>query len=168
MRRILREVGTTALFVTHDQQEALSLADRVAVMFAGRIAQVAAPPALYQRPATPEVAAFVGEANFLPGSAAGDIVTCALGRLPLYTPMQGAASVLIRPEALRLDSAGPANATIAWREYYGHDQRVGLRLAGGEVLVARSGPAAQLEAGQRVAVGVDSPVMAYAGAQEPV
>jgi len=69
VRDILKETGTTAVFVTHDQEEALSLSDQVAVMFDGLIAQFGPPQQVYVHPSSPEVAAFVGEANFIPGEA---------------------------------------------------------------------------------------------------
>ncbi|HMQ35809.1 MAG TPA: ABC transporter ATP-binding protein, partial [Chloroflexaceae bacterium] len=86
VRQILRREGVSALFVTHDQEEALSLADVVAVMLGGRVAQVARPRELYERPATREVAAFVGAANFLPGEADGATASCAFGTLALARP----------------------------------------------------------------------------------
>ena len=79
VRAILKRAGAAAVFVTHDQEEAFSLADRVAVMWEGRVAQVGTPSEIYRRPATRAVAAFVGDADFLPGRLAGGVVTTELG-----------------------------------------------------------------------------------------
>ena len=79
--RALRASGATAVLVTHDQGEALSLADQVAVMRAGRFLQVASPSEIYLRPASPDVARFLGHATLLPGTASGGTATCDLGRV---------------------------------------------------------------------------------------
>jgi iron(III) transport system ATP-binding protein len=163
VRRILREAETTALFVTHDQEEALSLADRVAVMDAGRVHQVADPQTLYTSPASRFVAEFVGEADVLPGTRAGRyLVDTPVGRLPTTEPVTtGNAAVVIRPEALRLrhDAQGPA--TVVGIAYFGHDQLVRLRMDDGRVLRARRGPRLDLRRGERVGLEVDGPVVAF-------
>ena len=163
VRDILKRAGITGVFVTHDQEEAFSLADVVAVLFDGHVAQVGEPQHLYQHPATPAVAAFVGEANFLPGEASGDTVACALGRLPLRRPAWGPVDVLLRPEALRLDddSSGAPAARVTWREFYGHDQRVGLALADGPALVARADSAQVFAPGQPVRVTAAGTALAF-------
>ncbi len=163
VRAILKAAGTTCVFVTHDQEEALSLADEVAVMFDGQIAQCAAPETLYHRPASRSVAAFVGEANFLPGEAAGDAARCALGLVPLAEPTRGPVELLIRPEGLRLDGDG-APALVIWREFYGHDQRVGLRLADGMLLVARLDARQSVAPGDSVRVSARPPARAFPAA----
>jgi iron(III) transport system ATP-binding protein len=161
VRAILKHSGITCVFVTHDQEEALSLADEVAVMLDGRVAQTDTPQALYRRPATREVAAFVGEANFLPGEADGDFVECSLGHLPLDEPARGAVTVLLRPEWLRLGAEG-TQAVVTWREFYGHDQRIGVRLADGTTLVARSDAGGDCTPGEMVGVRVEGVVRAFA------
>jgi putative spermidine/putrescine transport system ATP-binding protein len=107
IRRIQQELGITTLFVTHDQEEALSMADRVAVMRGGRLEQCAAPAELYDRPATAFVAEFVGTMNHLPGRMAdADLVEVAGRRLPVdgERPAPGTAvKVLLRPEAITLE-----------------------------------------------------------------
>ena len=155
MREILRDAGATAVFVTHDQEEALSLADEVAVMMDGTIVQSAAPEALYHRPATREVASFVGDANFLPGVAEDGHVVCALGNIPILGENgTGEVEVMLRPEALVLRGLSDGQATVEDREFYGHDQLLKLRLDSGQTLRARlvGGPGFGL--GERVAVGV--------------
>lgn len=162
VRSILKQSGITCVFVTHDQEEALSLADEVAVMLAGRIAQVATPQVLYHHPATPEVAAFVGEANFLPGEASGATVECVLGTLELDQPARGPVTILVRPEWLRLNhQRSPVKAAVEWREFYGHDQRIGVRLPDGTALVVRSEPGDDYAAGESVAVSVREKVRAF-------
>lgn len=162
VRSILKQSGITCVFVTHDQEEAFSLADEVAVMLAGRIAQVATPQHLYRQPATQEVAAFVGEANFLPGEANGEIVECVLGRLPLDKPARGSVTVLIRPEWLHLNNrVSQTEGTVMWLEFYGHDQRIGIRLSDGTTLVVRSDTGGDYAVGESVGVGVQVAVRAF-------
>jgi iron(III) transport system ATP-binding protein len=163
VRQILSEVGATVIWVTHDQEEALSLADQVAVMFDGRIVQEAAPEELYHRPMSREVGMFVGDAQFLPGMAAGRRVSCELGELPTFGAATGLVDVMIRPEALRLtpasDEAEP-NATVIGRLFFGHDQLLRLRLDSGTMLNARLGSYGGIRPGDRVHVGVRGAVLA--------
>jgi iron(III) transport system ATP-binding protein len=157
MREILKAAGATAVFVTHDQAEALSFADEVAVMFDGTMVQVAPPEALYHRPATREVAEFVGEANFMPGTAEDGRLRCALGDVPACGECVGNVEVMLRPEALHLralvngEDAG-VEATVIAREFYGHDQLVKLRLDSGPVLCSRLGGGPGFKPGERVLV----------------
>jgi iron(III) transport system ATP-binding protein len=124
---VLRSTGTTTVLVTHDQDEALSSADRVAIMRDGRITQEGTPRTIYQRPADPETAAFVGTANLLDGTWDGGSVTTALGRHDLYpgqsAPAKGEVTVLIRPEQLQLSPVQPGAITARVQDcrYYGHD-----------------------------------------------
>jgi iron(III) transport system ATP-binding protein len=162
VRSILKQAGITCVFVTHDQEEALSLADEVAVMLAGRVAQVATPQRLYHEPVSPAVAAFVGEANFLPGEADGDVVDCVLGRLRLDKPAHGSVTVLIRPEWLRLNAVdAQVEATVLWQEFYGHDQRMGIRFSNGMSLVVRSDADKDYAAGAMVGISVQGTVRAF-------
>jgi iron(III) transport system ATP-binding protein len=165
VRRILREADQTAVFVTHDQEEALSLADRVAVMHAGRLHQLADPQTLYTQPATRFVAEFVGEADVLPGTRAGRyLVDTPIGRLATSVSLECAdAAVVVRPEALRLRRRADGIATVTGISYFGHDQLVVVELADGRVLRARRGPRLDLERGDRVALEVDGPVVAFDG-----
>lgn len=162
VRAILKTAGITCVFVTHDQEEALSLADEVAVMLDGQVAQVAEPQQLYRHPASRAVAAFIGESNFLPGQADGDHALCTLGRLPLEKNARGAVDLLIRPESLRLGEAeGYTRGEILWREFYGHDQRIGVQLADGTQLVARAESEQSFRPGQVVGVRVQGSVIAF-------
>ena len=154
MSEILTRAGATAVFVTHDQEEALSLADEVSVMLGGTVVQSAPPEELYHRPATREVASFVGDANFLPGTAENGHVRCELGTIPTPGNGEGEVEVMLRPETLVLRALPNGQATVEDREFYGHDQLLKLRLDSGRTLRARlvGGPGFGL--GERVAVGV--------------
>jgi iron(III) transport system ATP-binding protein len=158
---ILRALGTTTILVTHDQEEALSLADAVAVMLAGRLRQVAPPAELYARPVDPQVATFVGQANLLPGTACGEVAICQIGRVRLATPMHGRVQLLVRPEALALTLDEAAAWQVTAVRFFGHDQIVQLALADGTQLVARSRPRAGLQLGAYVQPALCEPVIAY-------
>jgi iron(III) transport system ATP-binding protein len=164
VRAILRDAEATAVFVTHDQEEALSLADRVAVMDRGRVHQVADPQTLYTDPATRFVAEFVGEADVVPGTRAGRyLVDTPLGRLATSRGVDhDRVAVVIRPEALRLRAADDGIGTVTAISYFGHDQLVEVALPGGHHLRARRGPHLDLDRGQRVRVTIDGPVVVFA------
>jgi len=168
MREILTAAGATAIFVTHDQAEALSFADEVAVMFGGRVVQVAPPEDLYHRPATRDVAEFVGEANFVPGTAEDGRLRCALGDVPACGECAGAVEAMLRPEALHLralrneeETEAGVGATVLAREFYGHDQLLKLRLDSGPVLCSRLGGGPGFRPGERVAVEVQGPALVF-------
>ncbi len=161
MREILRAAGATAVFVTHDQAEALSLADEVALMFEGRIAQLAPPEELYHRPTTREIASFVGEANFLPGTAEKGRVLCELGDVPAVGGNTGEVEVMLRPEALALQASPEGEATVVSREFYGHDQLIKLHLDSGRTVLSRLGMGPGFEIGERVAVEVRGPAVVF-------
>ncbi|NMO88243.1 ABC transporter ATP-binding protein [Actinomycetospora sp. TBRC 11914] len=131
----LATAGTTALLVTHDQAEALSVAGQVAVMREGRVVQVAPPAELYRRPADAAVAGFVGDAVLLPATVRAGRAESALGPLPVAgRPEDGPATVLVRPEQLVLRPATDGGATgepiarVVATTFYGHDATVRLRL----------------------------------------
>jgi iron(III) transport system ATP-binding protein len=132
LRDILHKMQMTAVFVTHDQEEALALGDRVGVMIAGRIVQSGSPEEIYRRPKTRAVAHFLGDANFLPGRIERGEVDCELGRLPAnVTGDAGDVEVMLRPEALELTAEAGVPVAVISREYYGHDQLVTVRLPSG-------------------------------------
>jgi iron(III) transport system ATP-binding protein len=135
VQRLLADLGVTAVFVTHDQEEAFVVGDEVAVMLAGRVVQQAAPAELYRAPASRAVAGFLGDANLLPGVATAGLADTAIGRVPLRDGLGGDVDVLLRPEQLRV-SAGAA-ATIDSVQYFGHDAVYLTRLAGGTALRVR-------------------------------
>lgn len=161
VRKIVKHTGATTIFVTHDQEEALSIADIVVVMFDGRAAQIGSPHEIYTRPATRQVATFVGEANLLPGLAEGTVADCVLGRVILATPRKGPVEIMIRPEAFELRAVRSGTARIERIRYFGHDQALHVRLHSGEPLLVRSLPRPDLRVGQEVDLFVRGVVVAY-------
>lgn len=165
----LRHEGVTVVLVTHDQGEALSFADQVAIMHDGRFAQTGPPVQVYSEPVDRRSAEFLGEAQFLPGAVTDEGVSTVIGTLALDgTAPSGPVEVLLRPEQLRLspDGTGVA-ATVVSTTYFGHDALVALDLpAGGDAagdvrLSARvSGLEAPVE-GTRVSVTVVGAVRAF-------
>ncbi|EHB45324.1 Fe(3+)-transporting ATPase [Mycolicibacterium rhodesiae JS60] len=122
----LSEAGVTTLLVTHDQEEALSMADQVAVMRDGRFTQVGTPREVYLNPATRFTAEFLGECVYLAGTVRDGVAECVLGRLPAPTAPDGPATVLLRPEQLRATVvpdhlSGTAAGTVIGTEFLGPD-----------------------------------------------
>ncbi|MCX4740386.1 ABC transporter ATP-binding protein [Streptomyces antibioticus] len=158
IRRLQRELGITTLFVTHDQEEALSMADRVAVMHAGRLEQCAEPAELYGRPATAFVAEFVGTMSRIPGRTAGGEVEVLGQRLPVDGPLPTAAEVdvLVRPEAVRVSADADGDALVSATSFLGAAVRVTVRLADGTEVKADlpAHEAAGLAAGSPVTVSL--------------
>ena len=161
IRRIQLEVGITTLFVTHDQEEALAVADRVGVMREGRIEQIAAPDEIYNRPTTQFVAEFIGSTNRLRGTASGDVADVLGSRVPLLpgSPTSGPVTVLVRPEAVRVrpsDGETPGSATVVATSFLGAHGRVQARLRDDTLVIAQlSAPEVSgLAAGDQVTVVV--------------
>ncbi len=160
VRTILVEARATAVFVTHDQEEALAMSDVVAVMREGRIIQVASPADVYHRPVDCWVARFLGEGELVPGRAAGATVDTVLGSFKLAEPADGKVEVLIRPEAVRLLPDEHGLTRVVDREFYGHDQLVTLELPDGRRLLSRTPAGPVFSPGDRVRIEVDE-VMAF-------
>jgi iron(III) transport system ATP-binding protein len=160
VQRLLADLGVTAVFVTHDQEEAFVVGDEVAVMLGGRIVQQATPAELYRAPATRAVAGFLGDANLLPGVAAAGLAETPVGRVPLRTELHGEVDVLLRPEQLRVTSG--REATIAAVEYFGHDAVYLTRLPGGAAVRVRVLDAPEFRPGDRVDLDyVGGPTVGY-------
>src|SRR3954464_11959807 len=165
IRRVQLEVGTTTLFVTHDQEEALAVADRVGVMRAGRLEQIAPPNEVYARPSTAFVADFVGLTNRLPGVAADGEAAVLGGRVPLLdgSPARGPVTVLLRPESIgvRADAAGTGEVVTA--SFLGSVGRVQVRMPDGGLVLAQvaTSEVQHLGTGTRVTLDV-RPVPALA------
>jgi putative spermidine/putrescine transport system ATP-binding protein len=135
IRNLQQRLGTTTLFVTHDQEEALSMADRVGVMSKGRLEQIAAPDELYDHPATAFVAEFVGVMNRLPGELRTDRTVIVLdSTVPVMNQGTdvgpGAVDVLVRPEGLRMEVIENGNGIVTTRTFLGSVTRVGVLLSG--------------------------------------
>jgi putative spermidine/putrescine transport system ATP-binding protein len=168
IRRIQIAVGTTTLFVTHDQEEALALGDRVGVMSAGRLEQIAPPAELYDRPATAFVAEFVGLTNRLKGHAGDGVVEILGARIPLLEGSAGPGPVaaLVRPEAVKLIPEDGATSRVLAVSFLGSLGRVQVQLSDGDLVVAQV-PATDvtgLAPGTTVRVTVvPAPVFAVAG-----
>ncbi|MEW2068052.1 ABC transporter ATP-binding protein [Streptomyces sp. NPDC007346] len=158
IRRLQLSLGITTIFVTHDQEEALSMADRVAVLNAGRLEQCAPPAELYERPATPFVAEFVGTMNRVPGRLTGDgSVEVAGATLPVDGDVpagRGPADVLIRPESIGVTADADGTATVVSASFLGSVTRVLLDLPDGVAVKADlpSRDATRLAPGVRVRV----------------
>jgi iron(III) transport system ATP-binding protein len=192
VQELLAKTGITGVLVTHDQDEALSTADRVAVLRDGRIAQCDVPQDLYDRPADADIARFIGDANLLEGVLDAGTVDTILGRLPVEpgcpaSPGSGRANgrviVLIRPEQVDLRpgeaNGGPgappggaghlAGRVIAYG-YHGHDAVVHVRPehdAGAPVIVVRTVGGSQLPPGAPVTLRARGPVLAWPDAAAP-
>ncbi|HEX4106961.1 MAG TPA: ABC transporter ATP-binding protein, partial [Solirubrobacteraceae bacterium] len=151
--RILRETATTTVLVTHDQDEALALADKVAVLGEGRVLACAEPRTLYHDPADAIAASSVGAANLIPAHVHGGRASCALGSVPLVgAAPEGAAQLLLRPEQLALarePDGGAVAAEVVELDYHGHEALVRVRVAE-QVLLARVSGELALVAQERV------------------
>ena len=163
VRRALAASNTTGVLVTHDQNEALSLADEVAVMRAGRLVQSAAPSEVYLSPSDPQVAEFVGRAVVLPGTASAARATCALGEVVLTEAAEGEVSLMIRPEQVFVDMAHDdgVRGTVEEVSYYGHDCAVLVRLDDGVPVLSRMSGVVHPVPGDTVHVRVTGLVRAY-------
>ncbi len=158
IKRVQMEVGTTTLFVTHDQEEALAVADRVGVMNQGRLEQLAAPVDLYMQPATPFVAEFVGLNNKVTARVEGDRADVLGSSAPLLegSITSGTGVAMVRPEAVTVETASESNATIVQVSFLGPFSRVHLSVDGGSEIISQmsSAEAREFRPGQRVRAGV--------------
>jgi iron(III) transport system ATP-binding protein len=150
VREILERLGMTAIFVTHDQEEALSVSERLAIMMDGRILQTGRPEDVYPHPANREVAEFLGDANFLPGECIGGYVQFELGRLIADAGTPSAVDVMVRPEGLVLSAEDGVPVEVLKSEYFGHDQLITVRLPSGLAIKVRILPGRSLNPGQRL------------------
>jgi len=157
LKRIQREVGITFVYVTHDQEEALTMSDRIAVMNAGKVEQIGTPTEIYDRPASVFVAGFIGQANLWTGRQTGranrdyvevDVLGATLKARPGDTPIEpgGQATVMVRPERVRVSVGMPTGeiaavpATVADLTFQGPVLRLSLAAADGSPIVAHVGP----------------------------
>jgi putative spermidine/putrescine transport system ATP-binding protein len=167
IRRIQIMIGITTLFVTHDQEEALAMGDRVGVMNAGRLEQIAPPNELYDRPRTRFVAEFVGLTNRIPGTASGGVVNILGTPVPLLdgSAQSGQVQALVRPENVRLVPADDGTARVAAVSFLGSLCRAQVTLPDETLVVAQMSASESrgLVPGATVRVVVDpSPVFAVA------
>lgn len=159
VRTLLKQSGIGAILVTHDQEEALSFADRLAVMRSGQLEQVGTPEEVYHRPRTPFVAQFLGRTNLIPGEARGLEAETPLGRIMLFEEAHGAVLLSLRPEGLslavplgHLGIAGKQiEGTVLAREFKGHDMTYRIQLGNRELIVQES-PESPFYPGDKVRV----------------
>jgi iron(III) transport system ATP-binding protein len=165
LREILKAAGTTAIFVTHDQEEALSIADRVGVMRQGKLEQLDTPEAIYRQPASRFVAEFVTQANFLPVHRQGQVWKTAIGEIPVaMTAIDTAdpirdgdeAELMLRQEDLTLQVDESSEIMIRDRQFLGREYRYWLQTSGGQELVARTSTSMMLPTGTRVRVAIST------------
>jgi spermidine/putrescine transport system ATP-binding protein len=153
LKRLQHETGITFIFVTHDQEEALTMSDRIGVMSAGKIQQIGAPREIYDRPVNRFVASFIGETNFLPVTVSGGHVTLKSGiRIAAGNTHRhhGDFTVTVRPEHVRIvprDAEGAIPATIRDQVYFGTDTHYHLVLGDGTEIVARQQSRTATESG---------------------
>lgn len=170
LRNLLGAVDLTAVLVTHDQAEALELADSLVILRDGQMIQHAEPQAAYQSPATARAASFLGETVFLDGQATGDHVHTTLGTIPLTRQAHGPVQVLVRPEQVQLrdlTQPGPS-ATVTRVRYAGHEARVDLRLDGDGLAVLARVPAGGIpHVGDQRTLAVQGEAVVMEGAESP-
>lgn len=165
VRSIVKDSGATTIFVTHDQEDALAMADIVAVMRGGQVLQTATPVELYRNPVSPWVAGFVGESDVFSGVAEMGSVVTALGTFPHASPLRGAVQVMVRPEWVHPSPAIDGAATVVEQEFFGHDQLLVLEMTDGARLRSRIGHVPGLGVGDRVDLGIDELVLFPADAR---
>jgi iron(III) transport system ATP-binding protein len=165
VRSILRSANATAILVTHDQEEALSIADQVAILRDGTVAQVGSPRAIYSQPIDVELAKFLGDAVVIPGVVKAGKVSTELGDLiPIVSQVEGTVGqVAIRPENLYLQPDPKGLAVVTGRQFFGHDALVEVKTAAGTVKARTSGPISP-EVGMPVTVWVRGSVNFYPSA----
>ncbi len=172
IRALQQRLGTTTLFVTHDQEEALSMSDRVGVMKSGRLEQVATPDELYSRPETAFVAEFVGTMNRLPGDlGSGGTTISILGvTVPVIEggPADGPVDALVRPENLTVAPSETGNGIVTVRTFLGAVTRLAVRLSGDSEVVVdiATTAAADMTPGTAVQVGPPSTPVLVAAHEE--
>ncbi|WP_415856639.1 ABC transporter ATP-binding protein [Sinomonas sp. G460-2] len=167
--KVLAKAGVTTILVTHDQAEALSFADQVAVMRGGKLAQIGNPFVVYTRPADRATAEFLGDAVILDAWLEGSLAMCSLGPIPVRHPTtQGHVQIMLRPEQIRIASESPIHGTVLDWDYFGPESSVRIKLSdrpegqpldprirgGGEVITIRHWNAAMARLGMDLALKV--------------
>jgi iron(III) transport system ATP-binding protein len=152
IRQALKTAGVPAIWVTHDQEEALSVGDRVGILNGGKLEQLDTPETCFCEPASRFVARFLGEAAFLPGRLEGKLVHTHIGTAPA-TPVDGAAGevdLLVRPDDLSMEPAASGNARIERGRYEGGSRLYAVQLDDGPLMEVRVNHEVRLQAGDRV------------------
>ena len=169
LRRDVRDIlvagGVTAVFVTHDQEEALSLADTVAMMRNGSIEQVGTPEEVYSRPVSSWVASFLGEVDVFPAVADNGRVEFELGAIHVREELDGPVDVLLRPESVAVGTAGAPrdgtvlDARVVSRRFYGHDQLLEVELPSGHTVRSRRLSFPVWHPGDHIRVWIEGPAI---------
>lgn len=149
VRKLLKAAGSASILVTHDQEEAMAVADRIAVMQGGNLVQIGTPDELYRNPVSAFVASFMGRSNIVQGVAQGMQVQTEFGALPLTRAANGAVSLSVRPEQILLEADPHGPAAIVGREFRGHDQLYWVQ-EGERCLLVISGAGVSFDVGSRV------------------
>ncbi|MGY6549060.1 MAG: ABC transporter ATP-binding protein [Roseinatronobacter sp.] len=149
VRKLLKASGSAAILVTHDQEEAMAVADRIAVMEKGRVMQIGTPDEIYRNPVSAFVASFMGRSNILSGTASGMEVKTEFGTLPLSRAANGAVALSVRPEQIMLEPDPDGPASVVGREFRGHDQLYWVQ-EGERCMLVLSGAGATIDVGARV------------------
>ena len=154
--RILRTSETSAIMVTHDQEEALAVADRVGVLNQGFLEQLSEPEVLYRRPRTRFVAEFVGQSDFLPGVVGGDGIETEVGRFPNDAGLPAGARVdlLVRPDEVEIDASDDGDGVVNRRRFRGSENMYRLTLRSGAQLRSSQPSTRAVAAGTRVRITV--------------
>ena len=156
--KLLRSLGITAIYVTHDQAEAMALGDRIVVMEHGRVAQIGKPREIYQRPATRFVAEFIGTMNRLTGAVTNGVFTCRAGNLPWAEAPANATEILFRPEDTRVaespEEAG-LQGTVAAAFFLGDRTRLFVDVGEARPLVVESTARRDFDHGEAVRLAID-------------
>ena len=175
--KVLNKAGVTTILVTHDQAEALSFADQVAVMRGGKLAQIGNPFVVYTRPADRATAEFLGNAVILDAWMEGSLATCSLGGIPVRRPpAQGRVQLMLRPEQIRIAEDGPIRGVVEDTDYFGPETTVRLKLAvppelangadhrypgGGEIITIRHWNASIARPGMQLCLRVVGEAVAF-------
>ena len=158
IRRILKAAGTSAIFVTHDQEEALAISDKIAVMSQGKLEQIGTPESIYAQPASRFVAEFVTQANFLPAKKKGQIWTTEIGELeiPLSTSINNFdhGDLMLRQEDILLTPDENSAVVVKERQFLGREYRYCLETASGKRLHARTSAGITVDVGTKVNLSV--------------
>ncbi|MDR1767086.1 MAG: ABC transporter ATP-binding protein, partial [Propionibacteriaceae bacterium] len=158
IKRLQQQVGITTVFVTHDQEEALAISDRIAVMDSGRIEQIGTPEELYGAPSSPVVAAFVGMSSLVPARVAGGLAQIWGKAVPVVGEApDGDYEAFLRPENIHLAGAGEAgvDGRVETSTFLGSFRRSAVQLDGGPLVVLQHPASLTLERGARVRLAVD-------------
>lgn len=150
LRSILTELMTTAVLVTHDQEEALATSDLVAVMYQGKVVQIDRPAQLYTNPADPWIANFLGDADVLPSTGHRGYAESEIGRFK--TDLKGRVIIVVRPEDVQISIGESPNAKVVGSEFFGHDRLVTVELGSGRLVRSRTGPRPNYQSGNHVRV----------------